>query len=127
MKARLLALDVIGGKGLYEVECDELQDFYEALKCRCFDIAYRKVGDRYFDIFCDDEGLFAEKPIVSAVDAGMKPALVGNLIFAHHDSAGNTTRVTDEDIEHIRAHMVTAIDYDSDPIKVWNVITNVEY
>ena len=27
--ARLLALDVIGGKGLHEVECDHLNDYYK--------------------------------------------------------------------------------------------------
>lgn len=126
-KARLLVLDVIGGTGFYEKECSELQDFYDALKCRHFDIAYRKVGGKYFDIFCDDEGLFVKNPIPSALDGDMEPALVGNLIFAHHDSAGNTTRLSDEDIRHIKEHAVTAIDYDSEPMKMWNLVTQVEY
>lgn len=126
-KARLLLLDVIGETGFNEIMCGDLQDYYDALKCNCFDIATRKVGDKVFDIFVDDIGLFAEEPIVSAIDSNMKPALVGNLIFANHDREGNTTSLTDDDIKHIEKHALTMINYDADPIKVWTAVQQVDY
>ena len=108
---RLLVLDVIGGKGLYEANIGEkLEDFYEHLKCSCFDIAHRKIGGKWFDIFCDDEGLFKDSPIPSAIfpeefNKNHTVALVGNLIFANHDYEGNTTALSDEDINNIKNHI----------------------
>lgn len=74
-----------------------MQTFYEHLKRDCFDIANRKIGDKRFDCFVDDVGLFAENPVVSAVDMNNQPMLVGNIIFANHDEEGNTTSLTKED------------------------------
>lgn len=85
-------------------ECEELNDFYEQLECDTFDIATRQVGGKYFDIFCDDIGLFRENPVVSAVDKDGKPMLVGHLIFANHDDHGETTSLTDEDLILICSH-----------------------
>lgn len=127
MKARLLALDVIGGTGFSEIMCKSSDDLYTALKCDCFDIAVRKIGEKYFDIFCDDIGLFVDDPIPSALDKELKPMLVGNLIFANHDSAGNTTSLSDEDIKMIKDSAVTVVDYDANPIAVWIAIAGVEY
>lgn len=127
MKARVLVLDVIGDKGLYETEIETLQDIYEALGCNCFDIARRKVGYEYFDIFCDDEGLFKPNLMPSALDSEFKVALVGNLIFANHDSAGETTSLTDEDIKMIRKCLTAVVDFDTDPIQQWNMIFPVDY
>lgn len=87
-----------------KVECNELDDYYEHLKCDCFDIATRKIGNKCFDIFVDDCGLLVEDPVISAVDTEGYPMLAGNLIFANHDDAGNTTSLTDEDIKEIQSH-----------------------
>ena len=97
-KVNLLLLDV-EEKKLKEIVCDndDLQTFYEHLKCDCFNIANRKIGDKRFDCFVDDVGLFAENPIISAVDMNDQPMLVGNIIFANHDEDGNTTSLTKED------------------------------
>lgn len=103
--ARCLVLDAVECK-LYEKDCVELQDFYDAIGCYAFDIANRDIGGRRFDIFVDDIGLFADNPIVSAIDIGREPMLVGNLVFANHDSEGNTTDLTDDDIEHIKSNVV---------------------
>ena len=99
--ARLLALDVIGGRGLYEIECRDLNDYYDALKCDCFDITQRKIGGRVYDIYCDDEGTYVKDPIPSAFNSEHKPVLVGNLIFAKHDKEGGVVGLTDDDIQHI--------------------------
>ena len=84
-----------------DLHCNELDDYYKALRCRLFDIAHYKVGGKYFDIFVDDEGMFAEEPVVSARDKDGNPMLVGNLIFANHDKHGNTTSLTEDDVHTI--------------------------
>lgn len=114
MKARVLVLDVLGKKCTYEAEVEELDDFYKHLKCGCFDIATRKVGDKYFDMFVDDVGLFAENPVPSVFNADTKePMLVGNVIFANHDIEGNTTSLTDADICLIKEHLVVTVNKDT--------------
>lgn len=123
-KARLLVLDVIGGTGFNEIQCESLQDFYDALKCDCFDVAYRRIGDKYFDIFVDDNGLFVDDPIPSALNGVGKPMLVGNLVFAHHDAEGNTTSLSDDDIAYIKDHAVGAM---TSKRAMWTAIYPVEF
>ena len=125
--ARVLVLDVIGGKGLYESEVNVLDDFYRELKCDIFDVATRKIGDKYFDLYVDDIGLFVEKPIVSVLDTDLKPMLVGNVIFANHDSRGETTSLTDADIEIINSSVIGLMAIYGDEIKRWDVIAGAEY
>ena len=91
---------------LWLKDCEDLDDFYAELECHTFDIARRRIGKNYYDIFCDDIGLYREKPVISAVNADGEPMLVGNLIFANHDGQGNTTDLSDEDIVQICAHAV---------------------
>lgn len=121
--ATVLVLDVKSDK-IRPAECDDLIDFYRELNADLFDIAKRKIGGKYYDIFCDDIGLWRDNPVVSAIDSNMKPMLVGNLVFANHDSTGETTSLTEEDVERIvhnlylvksagddKEHMVIMCDY----------------
>ena len=112
--ARVLVLDVIGRKGFYEAECNDLDDYYRELKCDTFDIATRKIGDKYFDMFVDDNGLFVEKPIPSVLDNALGVMLVGNVIFANHDEEGNTTSLTDADIDLIKQYSLKLTDWDEE-------------
>lgn len=111
--ARLLLMKIYGiddpTDQFEEIEASELNDYYKHLGCSCFDIARRKIGDKYYDIFVDDIGLFVDDCIVSAIDPAGQPMLVGNLIFANHDEQGNTTSLTHEDVRHImrNAHIAT--------------------
>lgn len=79
----------------------ELNEYYEKIKCDCIDITMRKVAGKYFDIVCDDEGLFKESPRISAINDLGQPMLVGNLMFFHNDGEGNLTGLHDEDIRHL--------------------------
>lgn len=107
--ARLLLLTTKGE--FKEVQCGSLDDFYKHLECDCFDIAHRKVGGKKsYDIFVDDMGLLKDNPIPTALDSRFKPMLVGNLIFANHDNEGNTTSLSDEDIEYIKGCKVWVCD-----------------
>ena len=106
--ARLLTMNTKGE--FKEVNCGKLDDYYKYLECDTFDIATRNIGGRYYDIYVDDIGLFAEHPIVTAISSEFKPMLVGNLIFANHDSQGNTTSLSDEDIAHIKNNVIAIYD-----------------
>ena len=103
--ARVFVLDVIQNEvRMVEVD-EELDDFYEQLSCKVFDVAKRKVGDVYYDIYCDDMGLLKEDPVVSAIDQDGKPMLVGNLLLANHDDHGRTTSLSLKDVENIYRHI----------------------
>ena len=78
-----------------------LDSYYRALECRCFDIVRRSIGGTYYDVYCDDEGLFAEEPIVTAFSPDGEPLLVGNLFICLHDDEGNTVSLGESDIERV--------------------------
>ena len=103
--AKLLCLDVYGN-ALRIVECEGLQDYYDALGCDLIDITRVKIRGKVFDVICDDEGLFKEDKRISAIESetGL-PLLVGNLLFANHNGP-ETTSLTDEDIEKIATNVV---------------------
>ena len=121
-KIRVLVLDVINNKGLYEtyIDQDNIDDIYKEICCDCFDVAYRKIGDKWYDIFCDDEGLFKESSVPSAIYPNMKVALVGNLLFANHNEIGETTGLSDDDIHNITMSIISIIDIDIQ--KSWDVV-----
>lgn len=101
-----------------QVMCETLDDYYEYLDCRCFDIATRKVGQTYYDIYCDDEGLLKADPILSAINHDGEPMLVGNLIFALHNAEGETVGLTETNIAEIIDNSVMAILYNGDKIRL---------
>lgn len=109
--ARLMLIDVMNNE-IKEVNIkqSDINMYHELIGCRCFDIASRQIGGKYFDIFCDDEGLLQDpQPPISAYDTERnEPMLVGNLIIANHDMEGNTTSLSDDDIEHIKKHILYA-------------------
>lgn len=96
----------------------ELEFYYTHIGCRYIDIVYRKVEDRWFDIVCDNEGLLVEKPIVTAINAeDFSPMLCGTLIFAHHDSEGNLTGLSDEDIKVLKSATIPLYDAEAGTIR----------
>lgn len=92
---------------------DNLDVFYELIGCRCIDIVHRKIGHKYFDVICDDEGLFKDDPIVSAIDTNFHHMLVGNLIVSKSDGEGNLIELSDEDIKQILRHTKTYFTLDN--------------
>lgn len=86
---------------------DKLDVFYELIGCRCIDIVQRKIGNKYFDVICDDEGALKEDALVSAVDTQFRQMLVGNLIISKSNDEGNLIDLSDEDIKQILRHTKT--------------------
>ena len=100
-----LFLVSIEDKKAEKVEIDHsLQAFYDTIHCfnDTIDIVRRKIGGKYFDVICDDDGLAREPHHCSAVDKEGEPMLVGSFLVANHDEAGETRSLTDEDIAVIQ-------------------------
>lgn len=109
---------VLNEKG-FEVQniADKLSEYYKLIECTTIDIVVRMIAGKAYDIICDDEGLFKENPRVTALWKDFTPALVGNLIFAHHDTEGNMTGLTDDEIQSIK--QASIITCDAETGKMW--------
>ena len=83
---------------------DDVDELQKIVGCRCFDIVHRKIGGKCFDIICDDEGLFRDQPVPSAINGKMEVMLVGNLFICRHKGA-ELQSLTDSDVEHIKSHL----------------------
>ena len=128
--ARCLVLNVkyeLGEAPIYIKECNDLQDFYDAIKAKPFDVAVRNVGGKNFDFFVDDNGLFEDRPIPSVIDANFKALLVGNVVIANHDSEGNTTDLSNKDIALIKSNIEWCVMNVDEGMRLIPVITNADY
>ena len=85
-----------------------LQDLYKYIKCRCVDCVRRKIGDKYFDIWVDDEGLLKEeKKYLQGYCLNGYEVLVGNLVIANVDEEGGMIGLTDDEIENILTNVIS--------------------
>ena len=106
---------------------DNLDNLYELTDCSCIDVAYRKVGKYFYDIVCDDEGLYRADRIPSAFNHKGEPMLVGNLLFLNHDEEGEFTSLTDEQIADLSKHIGEIYCEKDDEGFVCNIIVGCEY
>ena len=84
-----------------------LTAYYQLLNCRCIDMVSRRIGkqaQRCYTIICDDEGLFAPDPQISAIDSLGQVMLVGNLLVVKVDADGETQSLDDDDIRYLQKH-----------------------
>lgn len=99
---------------------DKLSEYYKLIECSTIDIVVRSIAGKAYDIICDDEGTFKENPRVTALWRDFTPALVGNLIFAHHDAEGNMTGLVDSEIQDIMQSAMYLCDAERG--RVWQVL-----
>ena len=100
MKA--LLLDTVE-KQIKVVDPKGLDDYYKMIGCSTIDIVTRKIGRKWYDIICDDEGTFVEDPLISAIDNLGRVMLVGSLIICGlADEEGELTDLTANDIRYIK-------------------------
>lgn len=83
----------------------ELDAYYEALNCDTIDIVSRKIGKRYYDIVCDDEGLFKDSPRISAINDMGGVMFVGNLFIVRFNGEDDIESLTDADVTYILKHI----------------------
>lgn len=108
LKGLLIKADIEGNKIETKVmETSELRDFYKMLECSVIAITDRKIGDKSYNIVCDDEGLLKEKRIPTFCSVNkeglVNEFIVGN-IFICNNEGDELTDLTDEDIEEILCH-----------------------
>ena len=99
------------GAAFCEIE-DSLQAYYEAIGCDLIDITTRKINGANYEIVCDDEGLFKEAPIVSAVNRKGKPELVGGLVIAKYDGDGGLKGLDPDDVLRLTNAIQYTIQHD---------------
>ena len=105
---KMLLLDV-QNNDVKVVEANGLEDYHKWIGCSTIDIVRRKIGDLTVEIVCDDEGTLVEHPKVSAVDAGGKPCLYGNLLIAGGKVIdGELTELTEQEIKHIKRYCLVS-------------------
>ena len=90
------------------VDPKSLQDYYKLIGCKWVEIVTRRIGRKYYDIICDEEGTFVEDPLISAIDDFGRVMFVGNLIICGvADSEGELTDLTTNDIKYIKKRIQT--------------------
>lgn len=84
---------------------DSLESFYKALHCTTIDIVGRTVGDKHFNIVCDDEALLQSDCRISGITPFFEATLFGSLfVVGPCDEVGNLTSLTKADVKHILSH-----------------------
>lgn len=132
MKVLGLLVDVTSNPGkVIPVEVDEekLDSFYSILNCSTIDITFRKIGDRTFNIVCDDNGLLRPSPIISAVSASGKPMFVGNVFICNHYKE-HLTSLSEDDIDYIAFHVLISLVTDPknrSRHKIYPIISDVDF
>ena len=90
-----------------------LQRIYAMLNCDCIDCVTRKFGEHYYDIWCDDEGLFKEAPLpaIATFNEGeIVEQIVGNVFICKHDGKGGMQSLTQEEYEEVISKTLAYID-----------------
>lgn len=95
-----------------------LENYYKLLNCDLIDITERKIGGQYFDIICDDEGLFKEGNRVSAVSEDGRPQLVGSLLICNHDGEGGESGLSEKDVQKLSKRLAIATSPDGEKYHV---------
>lgn len=108
---------------MVEIE-EKLQSYYDVLNCDCIDVAVREIDGKEFDIICDDEGLFKQDQIVTAVNEAMQPQLVGAILVVQHDGQGDFQSLTDGEVEIVSNRVVQYIDMAKGKIRPVLVLDN---
>lgn len=76
----------------------DLDSYYKALHCDLIEIPSYKFGGKTYDVICDEEGLIkGGSPVITAIDAAGKPALVGSLFIVNT----NCRSLTEADVERL--------------------------
>jgi hypothetical protein len=113
----------LNGASVMEV-VDELDTYYEILKCSCIDIVNRQIGEKRYDIVCDDEGLFKDQIRPSAFGRGKTVMLVGNLFIAGEaNEDGELTSLSEDECMDILSHVARAFSKDGN----WPVVRDMDF
>ena len=88
---------------------NDFKTIYDLLNCQLFTIARRKIGKKYFDIYCDDEGLLKEDNVTSAISLDNTEVLVGNIFIVKHDDNGEVVGLDKDDMKFVKLFMYSGV------------------
>ena len=77
-----------------------LEEMYRLIGCDLIDIAQVEVGEKFFDVYCDDEFFLKEKP-VPTLFLEDESVLCGNLVFTTCDRDGKLEDISEKDIDKL--------------------------
>ena len=95
---------------------DSLETMYQYLKCDTIEIRKRKVGNKYYSFVVDENGLFADKVITSAIDSDCQIQFVGNILVFGLIENGELTGLTDGDLCNLINHFRHVNEYDDNHV-----------
>lgn len=87
----------------------DLEEYYTLLDCSTIDIVSREVNGVPYDIICDDEGLFKEKLVVTAIDTAYEPNLVGAIFVVAFDGKEDVRSLTEKEIKNLQKNIFEGI------------------
>lgn len=95
-----------------------LTALYGAIKCDTVDVVARRIGERWFDLWVDDNGLLVNDPVFTAVTVQANDTsgtiverLAGNIFVCGSNKAtGGLASLSDAEIKSIQEEKVTAFD-----------------
>lgn len=120
-------IDVIEGK-MHSVDVFDLEDYQKFIHCQTIDIVSRTIGDREYEIICDDEGLSKRPALVSAVNNDGQPMLVGNLIVMGNSGGDEDMHeISFDEIQHLKKHFMHVVTKGSGPIHHYTLLCDVEF
>ena len=94
-----------------------IKDIYKMLNIDLFAIVSRKIGDKYYDIYCDDKALMKEnqKPSLITLDKNKRiiEVIYGSIFVCQSNKDGETISINEDDIKNILKNRVTIIKDDS--------------
>lgn len=99
-----MLIDVAAEKASVVTIDHDLHAFYDILGCRLVEMPTRWIGKRNgrpYIIICDEEGLFADAPKVSAIDNMGQVMLVGNLFIVKAGMEGELDSLDEDDIKYL--------------------------
>lgn len=100
-KVKMVLVDV-NNYAIKEVDVEPtLDNYYDLLNCDIIDIVDRKIGDGYYSIICDDEGLLKSDYRISSINKNKEPMLVGNLLITKHNYEGEDIGLTEDEAYQI--------------------------
>ena len=106
----------------------DLEDYQKFIHCQTIDIVSRTIGDREYEIICDDEGLSKRPALVSAVNNDGQPMLVGNLIVMGNSGGDEDVHeISFDEIQHLKKHFMHVVTKGSGPIHHYTLLCDVEF
>ncbi|MBD5430483.1 hypothetical protein [Lactobacillus sp.] len=86
---------------------EKLSEYYKLLDCEYIDIASYKIGSKYFDFICDDDG-FASGKNPTVLDVNNTPVLVGSVLICNSletDEGIVESSLTSDDVKLIQKYL----------------------